>query len=117
MPSTDAAVSWAGCYDIVMSDKICEEETEEALKLGHRLVHVVEKDIEGMQFNTAIAKMMEFINAFIPLAKYPKSVVRMLIQVLYPFAPHLAEEAWEHLGGKESLTSFLFPKPIPSIGR
>lgn len=100
-------------YDIVMSDKICEEETEEALKLGHRLVHVVEKDIEGMQFNTAIAKMMEFINAFAPLAQYPKSVVRMLIQALYPFAPHIAEEAWEHLGGKESLTFFPFPKVDP----
>ncbi len=97
-------------YDIVMSDKVCEEETEEALKLGHRLVNFVERDIEGMQFNTAIAKMMEFINAFSPLDKYPKRVVRMLIQVLYPFAPHIAEEAWEHLGGKESLTYVPFPQ-------
>ena len=43
------------------------EESEEALKLGHRLIHGVEKDIETLQFNTAIAKMMEFINDFTKL--------------------------------------------------
>jgi leucyl-tRNA synthetase len=101
-------------YDIVMSEKLSEEELEEALKLGHRLVYGVEKDIEAMQFNTAIAKMMEFINAFIGLPSYPKSVVQMLIQVLYPFAPHLCEEAWEHLGFKESLTFTSFPSVNPA---
>ncbi len=101
-------------YDIVMSEKVCEEESEEALKLGHRLVKAVETDIEGMQFNTAIAKMMEFINAFTALPKYPKSVVKMLVQCLSPFAPHVAEEAWEHLGGKESLTFVPFPQVDPS---
>lgn len=111
--NTDAAT---GCrrflnrfYDLIMSDKVCDEETEEALKLGSRLVHGVEKDIETMQFNTAIAKMMEFINAFSPLQKYPKSVLKMFTQILYPFAPHLAEEAWEHLGESESLTFAPFP--------
>jgi leucyl-tRNA synthetase len=101
-------------YDLVMSDKVGEEETEEALKLGHRLVCYAEKDIESMQFNTAIAKMMEFINAFSQLPIYPKTVLRMLTQVLYPFAPHIAEEAWEHLGGKESLTYIPFPSYDPA---
>jgi leucyl-tRNA synthetase len=100
-------------YDLVMSDKVCEEETDEALKLGHRLVYGVERDIEAMQFNTAIAKMMEFINAFSQLPKYPKTALRMLTQVLYPFAPHIAEEAWEHLGGTESLTYIPFPSYDP----
>ena len=48
------------------------QESEEPLKLGHRLVHGVEKDIEALQFNTAIAKMMEFINDFTKLAAYPR---------------------------------------------
>jgi leucyl-tRNA synthetase len=101
-------------YDLFMSEKICEEDTEEGLKLGYRLVNFVQNDIEAMQFNTAIAKMMEFMNAFAPLDKYPKRAVQMLIQVLYPFAPHIAEEAWEHLGGKESLTYLPFPQVDPS---
>lgn len=117
--NTDAA---AGCrrflnrfYDLVMSDRVCDEETEEAKKLAHKLVFNVEKDIEGMQFNTAIAKMMEFINAFSPLANYPRSALKMLTQVLYPFAPHIAEEAWEHLGEKDSLTYAPFPTYDPQI--
>jgi len=96
-------------YDLIFSGKITEEATEEALKLGHRLVFHVGKEIEGMQFNTAIAKMMEFMNAFASLPAYPRAVLKMLTQVLYPFAPHITEEAWEHLGGKESLTYVPFP--------
>lgn len=101
-------------FDLVVSDKVCEEETQEALKLGHRLIHAVEKDINGMQFNTAIAKMMEFMNAFTPLATYPKSVVKALAQLLYPFAPHIAEEAWQLLGGSGSLSAVPFPTYDPA---
>jgi len=97
------------CYDLFFSDKICEEEDEEAMKLSHRLAFYVEKDIESLQFNTAIAKMMEFINAFSPLSRYPAKAVKMFIQVLYPFAPHLAEEAWEHLGEHVTLTYASYP--------
>ncbi|MFI5334975.1 MAG: class I tRNA ligase family protein, partial [Chlamydiales bacterium] len=100
-------------YDMILSDKVCEEETEEALKLGYRLVHNVEKDIEAMQFNTAIAKMMEFMNDITPLDKYPKKVLKMVTQVLYPFAPHMGEEAWEYLGGKETITYAPFPTVDP----
>ncbi|HEY2810679.1 MAG TPA: leucine--tRNA ligase [Rhabdochlamydiaceae bacterium] len=101
-------------YDMIYSDKACDEETPEALKLGHRLVDAVQKDIESMQFNTAIAKMMEFLNAFLPLDKYPKSVLKMAAQVLSPFAPHIAEEAWEHLGGRESIAYAPFPTIDPA---
>ncbi len=96
-------------YDMILSDKVSDEDNEETLKLGYRLVHGVEKDIEAMQFNTAIAKMMEFMNAMTPLEKYPKRVLRMVTQVLSPFAPHIAEEAWEYLGGKETITYVPFP--------
>ncbi len=66
-----------------------------------------------MQFNTAIAKMMEFINVFSALEKYPEKGLKMVIQVLYPFAPHMAEECWQILGGKESLTYTPFPQVDP----
>jgi leucyl-tRNA synthetase len=97
-------------YELLCSDKVTDEDSDDALKLGHRLVQGVEKDIESLHFNTAIAKMMEFMNAFAPLPVYPKSVLKMLTQVLYPFAPHIAEEAWEHLGGTEGLTYAPFPE-------
>ena len=98
-------------YDLVVSEKVAEEESLEALKLTHRLVHQVTEDIENLQFNTAIAKMMEYLNAFIPLPSYPRSCLTRAVQMLYPFAPHLAEELWEELGQKTSLTF----APIPPV--
>ena len=62
---------------MAFSDKVTEENSEEALKIGHRLVSQVTQEIEAMQFNTAIAKMMEFINEFTKLKKYSKQVIEM----------------------------------------
>lgn len=97
-------------YDMATSNKLTDEDSEEAFKHGHRLIYGVEKDIEALQFNTAIAKMMEFINEFTKLSAYPRSVVKMATQALMPFAPHLAEEIWESLGCKESLSFTPYPK-------
>lgn len=97
-------------YDMATSPKLTEETTPEALKLGHRLIYGVTQDVEALQFNTAIAKMMEFINDFTKLAAYPRSVLKMATQALQPFAPHLAEEIWEHLGCQESLSYCPYPE-------
>jgi leucyl-tRNA synthetase len=116
--NTDAVI---GCkrflnryFELVHSEKATDEENEEAMRLIHKLAAAVESDIENLQFNTAIAKMMEFINDFSPLAAYPKSALRMLTLLLSPFAPHIAEECWESLGGKESLSFVPFPKADPA---
>lgn len=99
-------------YDLVFSDeKVVEKESNEALKLTHRLVDHVTKDIENLQFNTAIAHMMEFLNAFLLLPYYPKSCLTRAVQMLYPFAPHISEELWEHLDLKEPLAF----APIPPV--
>jgi leucyl-tRNA synthetase len=112
--NTDAA---SGCrrflnrfFEMVTSKKVKDEENEEALKLGNRLVDLVTKDLEAMQFNTAIAKMMEFINNFTKLEIYTKSALKMAIQMLYPFAPHVSEELWEYLQEKKSLAYHPWPK-------
>ncbi len=100
-------------FDMVQSDKVTGEEAEEGLKFAHKLIHGVERDIEAMQFNTAIAKMMEFINDFSKLDKYPKSALKMAVQALMPFAPHIAEELWEMLGSKEPLAYHPWPEVEP----
>lgn len=111
-------------YDLIFSDKVVSDEDtsdipqetyKEAMKLAHRVVHAVEKDIEAMQFNTAIAKMMEFMNAFAPLPAYPQKALRMLTVALAPFAPHIAEEAWERLGGTVSIAYESFPVADPEM--
>ncbi|MBA2368295.1 MAG: leucine--tRNA ligase [Candidatus Protochlamydia sp.] len=98
-------------YEMAFSEKVSNEISEEALKLGHRLVYGVTKDVEALQFNTAIAKMMEFMNDFTKLPFYPRAVVKMAVQALAPFAPHLAEEAWEQLECEESLSY----TPLPVV--
>lgn len=113
--NTDAI---AGCrrflnriFDMATSDKVTHEMTPEAEKLGHRLVHGVTNDIEALQFNTAIAKQMEFMNDFTKLDKYPREIILMATQCLAPFAPHLAEEIWEMLKGEGNLNT----KPFPPV--
>lgn len=96
-------------YDMATSSKVTDEDTEEGLKLGHRLINGVTKDVEGLLFNTAIAKMMEFMNEFTKLPTYPRSVIKMATQALSPFAPHIAEEVWQILGFKEELSYAPYP--------
>lgn len=101
-------------YDLATSEKLTDEDSEEGLKYGYRLLDAATKDVEALQFNTAIAKMMEFMNDFSRLPAYPKRVVKMATQVLMPFAPHLAEEIWQLLGCTESLSTTPYPEIIES---
>jgi len=96
-------------YDLCHSDKICDEESEEAVKLTHRLVKAVEEDLEALSFNTAIAKMMEFVNKFSALKAYPKSCLETLCQLIYPFSPHFGAECFKHLGRNDNIVFAAFP--------
>lgn len=100
-------------YALAISPKLSDEEIPEAARLKHRLVHAVTTDVEALQFNTAIAKMMEFMNEFTKLPSFPRSVVKAATQVLQPFAPHLAEEVWHLLGCKEELSYQPYPEVDP----
>jgi leucyl-tRNA synthetase len=97
-------------FDMATSDKVTDEESEQALKLGFRLVYGVTNDVEQLQFNTAIAKMMEFLNDFTKLDHYPKRVVKWAVQCLMPLAPHISEELWQLLGQEEPLSYAPYPE-------
>jgi leucyl-tRNA synthetase len=96
-------------FELVQSEKCTDETNEKAERLIHRLVKVVAEDLETLSFNTAIAKMMEFLNEFTALESYPKSAVKKLVQLIYSFAPHFGEECWQMLGEKGSITYTPFP--------
>ena len=65
----------------------------------HRTIKKVGEDIENLKFNTAIASLMSLVNEFSDKG-CNKSDIKLLLQLLSPFAPHIAEELWERLGGE-----------------
>ncbi len=64
----------------------------------HKLIKKVTEDIDAMKFNTAIAAMMGTLNTIYEVGKITKTELAVLVRLLSPFAPHLAEEMYEALG-------------------
>jgi leucyl-tRNA synthetase len=94
-----------------LSDTVKEAKPDEAtLRLLHQTVKKVGDDIETFGFNTAISQMMIFINHLSKQDIRPRSVVEKFVLILAPFAPHIAEELWEKLDHKESLTYEAWPE-------
>ena len=98
------------------------DKEEKELKLWlHTAIKGTTDDTEKMQFNTAIARMMEFVNA---LSKYDKEEVKNteflketlldFIKILAPFAPHFAEEQWSLMGMEGSVFNQKWPEFDPS---
>ncbi len=80
------------------------EPTEQQLRVLRKTIKAVTEDIDDMGFNTAISRMMEFVNAFTKDAQRPKKMLQPLVVMLAPFAPHIAEELWQALGGVDSVS-------------
>ena len=72
----------------------------EQLKALHACIKKVTEDLEGMRFNTAISAMMMFVNEALGWEVKPVGVLSTFLQLLAPFSPHLAEELWERLHGR-----------------
>jgi len=92
----------------------------------HRTVKYVSHDIEErMQYNTAIARMMELTNALYAISedelytdsgkKVFSEVVDKFIPLLNPFVPHFAEELWEDFGNKTLLVDVKWPEFIEEL--
>ncbi|HET6569678.1 MAG TPA: leucine--tRNA ligase [Rhodothermales bacterium] len=86
------------------------EPSRDQLHALHQTIRKVTDDIEGMRFNTAIAAMMEFVNAAYKWDAVPKAVLDPFVLILSPFAPHLAEELWQRLGHGNSLAYEPWPE-------
>jgi leucyl-tRNA synthetase len=73
-------------------------------RLFHQTVKKVGEDIEGLRFNTAISQLMIFVNEAMKLEELPRAELNKFLLLLSPFAPHIAEELWELMGHKRSLS-------------
>ena len=103
---------WRMFYDrdnLLLND---QKATPEELKALHKLIGKVKADIEAFSFNTAVSAFMIAVNDLTDLKCSKREVLEPLVILLSPFAPHIAEELWEILGHKESITYAAFPEYI-----
>jgi leucyl-tRNA synthetase len=78
--------------------------SEEQLRVLHRTIQAVTRDLETLSFNTAIARLMEFVNFFTRQSVRPRPVMETFVLLVAPFAPHFAEEVWRALGHPDTLS-------------
>jgi leucyl-tRNA synthetase len=82
----------------------------EVMRKLHQTIQKVGDDIPKLSYNTAVAAMMEYMNALRRGERTPvRAEVEPLVQLVAPFAPHIAEELWEKLGHKESVFDSKWP--------
>jgi leucyl-tRNA synthetase len=84
-------------------------------RLLHQTIKKVTEDIEGLRFNTAISQMMVFTNEMTKAEQRSRSLIEPFVLLLAPFAPHLAEELWERLGHKPSVSQESWPIFDPAL--
>jgi len=80
-----------------------EQMDEETTRRMHQTIRKVSYDLDSLSFNTAISAMMVFSNHLQSLKQVPVEAVTVLVLLLSPMAPHLAEEAWQLLGNSHTL--------------
>ena len=88
-----------------------EEEYSKKLESSfHKAIKKVSEDIENMKFNTAIATLMTLLNEIYEVGSITKGELKTFVKLLDPFAPHVAEEVWEQLGGEGLLAVAQWPE-------
>ncbi|MFC0674112.1 leucine--tRNA ligase [Brachybacterium hainanense] len=97
---------------LVVTDEEADLPTRQAL---HRTIDVVRREMDQMQFNTVIAKLIELVNHLTKAGVSPREVVEPLVLMASPFAPHMAEELWSRLGHADSLARAPYPVADPAL--
>ena len=87
-----------------------EQATPEQLKSVHKLIKKVSQDIEHFSYNTSISAFMICVNELGQLKCHNKELLKTIVVLIAPFAPHIAEELWEALGGEGSVCDAQWPK-------
>lgn len=87
-----------------INGKVVDRDNEELEIIYNFTVKKIGEDIEKLQFNTAISQLMVFVNECNKAEYIPKKYALGFIQLLAPFAPHLAEEMWSIYGNENTLS-------------
>ena len=102
--------------DLQLNESVVDAEpNDEQRRALHKTIRAVTEDFDTLGFNTAIARMMEFVNFFTKQSQRPISIMRQFVLLLSPMAPHIAEELWQLLGGRTTLAYESWPTFDPAL--
>lgn len=93
----------------VLRDRITTHNDGKLTKVYHQTVKKVTDDIEQLHFNTAISQLMIFVNETYKAEALPVEYMNGFLQLLAPITPFVAEELWERMGHKESISNAVWP--------
>ncbi len=85
------------------------EPTKESLKSVHKLIKKVTQDIESFSYNTSISAFMICVNELGQQQCHNRALLRTMVVLLSPFAPHIAEELWHQLGEQNTVCDAQWP--------
>jgi leucyl-tRNA synthetase len=80
------------------------------LKTLHKTIKKVAEDIENFSFNTSVSTFMICVNELGELDCHKQAILKELLVILSPYAPHIAEELWQAIGETNSITKAKFPE-------
>ena len=102
---------WALFYDRTGKFLPTEGEADkESLKSLHKLIKKITADIEAFSYNTSISAFMICVNELSQQKCHNLGILRTLVTLMAPFAPHIAEELWHALGEAKSVCDALWPE-------
>jgi leucyl-tRNA synthetase len=106
--------------ELRVTDTPADDATPEGLRrLLHRTIDKVGSDLASLEYNTAIAALMELNNALTKVVQEqgsaPREVIHAMVLMLSPLTPHVAEELWAKLGETEALAFTQFPAADPAL--
>ncbi len=93
------------------------EPDEKTQRLIHKLIKKVGEDVEQFKLNTAIAEMITFTNEMTAAKVRSRKILESFVLLLSPFAPHIAEELWEWLGHRPSVSQQQWPTYDPKLAK
>ncbi len=93
-----------------LQEKVSDKaSSKQIIKILHQTIKKVGDDTNELRFNTAIAKLMELVNAYSKEESIATSEYKAFLIMLSPFAPHITEELWNRLGNTKSISFEKWP--------
>lgn len=87
-----------------------DDPTSESLKSLHKTIKKVSEDIEKLSLNTCISSFMICVNELSSMNCNNRLILKDLLILISPFAPHFAEELWSQIGNSKSIVEEKYPK-------